>query len=82
MSSIEALRFELCEIGVRVKLIEPGIVDTNFFNATECNNDGSMEEYQGADAEVRRGRGRECEGWNDPSHRLEITHVRVSDHPV
>jgi NADP-dependent 3-hydroxy acid dehydrogenase YdfG len=42
----EALRFELHEIGVRVKLIEPGIVYTNFFNATEFNNDESLLEYQ------------------------------------
>ena len=42
----EALRFELREIGVRVKLIEPGIIYTNFFNATEFNNDESLEEYQ------------------------------------
>ena len=43
----EALRFELREIGVRVKLIEPGIVYTNFFAATEFNNDPSLLEYQG-----------------------------------
>ncbi|MGA7157471.1 MAG: SDR family oxidoreductase [Acidobacteriaceae bacterium] len=42
----EALRFELHEIGVRVKLIEPGIVYTNFFNATEFKNDESLLEYQ------------------------------------
>ena len=42
----EALRFELREIGVRVKLIEPGIVYTNFSNATEFNNDESLTEYQ------------------------------------
>jgi len=38
--------FELREIGVRVKLIEPGIIYTNFFNATEFNNDESLVEYQ------------------------------------
>src|SRR4051812_24755334 len=42
----EALRFELREIGVRVKLIEPGIIYTSFFDATEFNNDESMAEYQ------------------------------------
>ena len=42
----EALRFELHEVGVRVKLIEPGIIYTNFFNATEFNNDESLLEYQ------------------------------------
>jgi NADP-dependent 3-hydroxy acid dehydrogenase YdfG len=43
----EALRFELREIGVRVKLIEPGIIYTNFSNAMEFNNDESLVEYQG-----------------------------------
>ncbi len=42
----EALRFELREIGVRVKLIEPGIIYSNFFNATEFNNDESLVEYR------------------------------------
>ncbi len=37
----EALLFELHDVGVRVKLIESGIVYTNFFNATEFNNDRS-----------------------------------------
>ncbi|HEY5214235.1 MAG TPA: SDR family oxidoreductase [Acidobacteriaceae bacterium] len=42
----EALRFELREIGVRVKLIEPGIIYTNFSNVMEFNNDESLVEYQ------------------------------------
>jgi NADP-dependent 3-hydroxy acid dehydrogenase YdfG len=42
----EALRFELREIGVRVKLIEPGIIFTNFAKAMEFNNDESLVEYQ------------------------------------
>ena len=42
----EALRFEFREIGVRVKLIEPGIIYTSFFEATEFNNDPSLAEYQ------------------------------------
>jgi hypothetical protein len=43
---LEALRFELREIGVRVKLIEPGIIYTNFANAMEFNNDESLAVYQ------------------------------------
>jgi len=42
----EALRFELREVGVRVKVIEPGIIYTNFPNALEFRNDESLEEYQ------------------------------------
>ena len=42
----EALSFELREIGVRVKIIEPGIIHTNFANAMEFNIDPSLTEYQ------------------------------------
>lgn len=43
----EALSFELREIGVRVKLVEPGIIFTNFAEAMEFNYDATMVEYQG-----------------------------------
>jgi NAD(P)-dependent dehydrogenase (short-subunit alcohol dehydrogenase family) len=43
----EALSFELREIGVRIKIVEPGIIYTNFSNAMSFSNDESMAEYQG-----------------------------------
>ena len=42
----EALTWEMREIGVRVKLVEPGMIKTNFGNAMEFNNDSSLSEYQ------------------------------------
>jgi NAD(P)-dependent dehydrogenase (short-subunit alcohol dehydrogenase family) len=42
----EALSFELREIGVRIKVIEPGIIYTNFSNAMSFSNDESLAEYQ------------------------------------
>jgi NAD(P)-dependent dehydrogenase (short-subunit alcohol dehydrogenase family) len=42
----EALRYEMREIGVRVKLVEPGMIKTNFSNVMEFNNDSSLGEYQ------------------------------------
>jgi NAD(P)-dependent dehydrogenase (short-subunit alcohol dehydrogenase family) len=42
----EALSYEMREIGVRVKLVEPGIIKTNFANAMEFSNDPSLSEYQ------------------------------------
>jgi short-subunit dehydrogenase len=42
----EALTYEMREIGVRVKLVEPGIIKTNFANAMEFSNDTSLREYQ------------------------------------
>ena len=43
----EALRYEMRAIGVRVKLVEPGFIKTNFAKAVEFNNDESLSEYQG-----------------------------------
>jgi len=42
----EALAYELREINVRVKLVEPGIIHTNFANAMQFNNDPALLEYQ------------------------------------
>jgi NAD(P)-dependent dehydrogenase (short-subunit alcohol dehydrogenase family) len=42
----EAIGYEMREIGVRVKLVEPGIIKTNFANAMEFSNDISLREYQ------------------------------------
>ncbi len=42
----EGLSYEMRAIGVRVKLIEPGIIKTNFPNAMEFSNDPSLSEYQ------------------------------------
>lgn len=43
----EALCYELREIGVRMKIIEPGLVATNFGRAMEFVNDPALTEYQG-----------------------------------
>jgi short-subunit dehydrogenase len=42
----EALSYEMREIGVRVKLVEPGFIKTNFGNAMEFNNNKALGEYQ------------------------------------
>jgi NAD(P)-dependent dehydrogenase (short-subunit alcohol dehydrogenase family) len=42
----EALSYEMREIGVRVKVVEPGMIKTNFFNAMEFSNDRTLTEYQ------------------------------------
>jgi short-subunit dehydrogenase len=42
----EALSYEMREIGVRVKVVEPGIINTNFANAMEFSNDPAIGEYQ------------------------------------
>ncbi|WP_196888674.1 SDR family oxidoreductase [Aureivirga sp. CE67] len=43
----EALSYELDAIGVKVKLIEPGVINTNFATTSfDLNLDESLEEYQ------------------------------------
>jgi len=42
----EALSYEMREIGVRVKLVEPGFIKTNFSNAMEFCNNPALTEYQ------------------------------------
>jgi len=42
----EALSYEMREIGVQVKLVEPGFIKTNFPNAMDFSNDKSLSEYQ------------------------------------
>ncbi|PZR77886.1 MAG: short-chain dehydrogenase/reductase [Stutzerimonas stutzeri] len=43
----EALQYELAPIGVRVKLIEPGMINTDFGGRSlEHNNDTALTEYQ------------------------------------
>lgn len=42
----EALSFELRELGVRVKVVEPGVIKTNFTTAMEFHNDESLGEYK------------------------------------
>lgn len=50
----EALSYELREIGVRMKIVEPGIVATNFGRAMEFVNDPTLPEYQGLVAAMGR----------------------------
>ena len=48
----EALTYEMGVIGVRVKLVEPGIIATNFANAMQFSNETSLVEYQGLVAKL------------------------------
>ncbi len=42
----EAISYEMAQIGVRVKVVEPGMIKTNFPNAMEFSNDRSIDVYQ------------------------------------
>ena len=42
----ESLHYELAPCGIRIKIVEPGVVRTEFGKSVEFSNDGSMTEYQ------------------------------------
>jgi NADP-dependent 3-hydroxy acid dehydrogenase YdfG len=48
----EALSYEMAAIGVRVKIIEPGMVATDFGKAVDFSNDERLTEYQPLVAKV------------------------------
>ena len=41
----EAMSYELAEVGIRIKLIEPGAVSTNFAQAIDFYYDNNLQEY-------------------------------------
>ena len=43
----EAISYEMRAIGVRVKIVEPGAIKTEFMGNFEFTNDESLEQYQG-----------------------------------
>ncbi|MFG2949737.1 SDR family oxidoreductase [Streptomyces adustus] len=50
----EALHYELAAVGVKVKLVEPGIVDTDFAGRSfDFTNDESLAGYQGFGSSMR-----------------------------
>lgn len=49
----ESLHFELAPIGIKAKVIEPGIIATDFSGRSfDFRNDGALEEYQGTVKQV------------------------------
>jgi NADP-dependent 3-hydroxy acid dehydrogenase YdfG len=42
----EALSYEMAAIGVRVKIVEPGMIDTGFTKALDFSNDERLTEYR------------------------------------
>ncbi len=75
----EALIFEMRSIGVRVKLIEPGFIKTNFGNAMTFANDASIPEYQPVVARLFEFVGKFREQASEPSLAAEVIYTAATD---
>ena len=76
----EALRFELNAIGVRVKIIEPGLIATDFGSRSmEFLNDEALSEYQPVVQAMRQMAGRFAEMAEPPEVAAEAVWTAVHD---
>jgi NAD(P)-dependent dehydrogenase (short-subunit alcohol dehydrogenase family) len=75
----EALSYEMREIGVRVKVIEPGMIKTNFANAMEFNNDTALHEYQSLIGKFWEGLGPLVANAAEPAVVAEVIYAAVTD---
>lgn len=75
----EALSFETEAIGVRVKLIEPGMVKTSFNQAVSFSNDTSMTEYQDLLGKTMKGFENAAAGASEPEAIAETIFRAATD---
>ena len=76
----EALSFEMAAIGVRVKLVEPGAIKTDFLGRSlDFSNDESLGEYQAFVGKVMAGFGQLLAGGADPLVVAEVIYQAATD---
>ncbi|NEO88549.1 MAG: SDR family NAD(P)-dependent oxidoreductase, partial [Spirulina sp. SIO3F2] len=76
----EALHFELGAIGVKVKIIEPGMIRTDFGGRSfDFNNDESLTEYQGVVDQLFAGFGSFGENSSEPIVVAEVIYKAATD---
>ncbi|MEU6594541.1 SDR family oxidoreductase [Streptomyces sp. NPDC046881] len=76
----EALHYELAAIGVKVKLVEPGIVDTDFAGRSfDFTNDESLAEYQQLVGAVLEGQAQLGAGGDKPEVVAETVYRAATD---
>ena len=76
----EALSFEMEAIGVKVKIVEPGIIKTDFGGRSfDFNNDVSMAEYQGVVGKLLTGMGSLVENGSEPEVVAEVIYRAATD---
>ena len=76
----EALSFEMGPIGVRVKLVEPGVIKTDFVGRSfDFSNDETLEEYQGLVGRFYAGMGSFAESASDARVVSEVIYRAATD---
>lgn len=75
----EALSYEAAAIGVRVKIIEPGMVATGFGDALDFSNDESLTEYQDMVGKLMAGFGAAQAGASPAEAVAEVVYQAATD---
>ena len=76
----EALSFEMEAIGVKVKIVEPGMIKTDFGGRSfDFNNDESMVEYQETIGKLFASLGNVAETASEPSVVAEVIYQAATD---
>lgn len=76
----EALSFEMEAIGVKVKIIEPGVIKTDFAGRSfDFNNDESMVKYQGVVDRLFAAMGPLAESGSEPEVVAEVIYGAATD---
>jgi NADP-dependent 3-hydroxy acid dehydrogenase YdfG len=75
----EALSYELAEIGVKMKIVEPGIINTDFGGRSfDFNNDENMTEYQGIVGKLMTTLGGKMQG-SEPEVVAKVIYTAATD---
>ena len=75
----EALSFEMGPIGVKVKLVEPGVIETKFGQSIDFSNDETLEEYQGLVGHLYAAIGSSAESASDARVVSEVIYRAATD---
>jgi len=75
----EALSYEMAAIGVRVKIVEPGMIDTGFTKALDFSNDERLTEYRELVTKVMAGFAEAQKGASKPELVAETVFRAVTD---
>ncbi len=76
----EALSFEMEPIGVKVKIVEPGIINTDFGGRSlDMNNDESLVEYQELVGKILAGLGELGAGGSEPEVVSAVIYEAATD---
>ncbi len=75
----EALSFEMGTVGVRVKIVEPGAIKTDFMKSFDFNNDETLTEYQDVVGKLMKVAGPMMENGAEPTVVAEVIYQAATD---